>query len=279
MAAQFFEIQIKVTEKDTRRDGIIPLLTLLGCHGFIEEEDSILAYLAEEGSGFSSPDGLADHITEVYSLPVRVMRLEDRNWNAEWEQGYAPVLIDDTCLIRAPFHDPVPGVQYDLVIEPRMSFGTAHHETTWLMLKFLLGMDLTGKRVLDMGSGTAVLGILAAMRGASDVWAIDNDIWAYENALDNIRINKVPQVKAMQGDVGLLKGQQFDLILANINRNILLEDIQHYRQALKPDGLLWMSGFYEADLERIKQEAGARHLAYLRYEERNNWVAAGFKAV
>jgi ribosomal protein L11 methyltransferase len=179
-------------------------------------------------------------------------------------------------MVRAPFHPEPTGVEFDIVIMPKMSFGTAHHETTKLMIQYLLSMQVSGKSLLDMGSGTAVLAILARMKGAFPVSAIDNDEWAYNNAVENVQGNNFADIEVLSGDASLLAGKTFDIVLANINRNILLNDIPAYRESLNADGKLFMSGFYSEDLPLIEAKANESGLRILSSRMDNNWTAACF---
>lgn len=205
-----------------------------------------------------------------------VERIADQNWNAIWESQYEPVLIDNRCMVRAPFHPQLVGVEFDIVIMPKMSFGTAHHETTKLMIQYLLSMQISGKSLLDMGSGTAVLAILARMKGAFPVSAIDNDEWAYNNALENVQSNNFGDIEVILGDSSTLSGKKFDIILANINRNILLNDIPVYRESLNAGGKLFLSGFYSEDLPLIEAKANETGLSIMSNRMENNWTAACF---
>jgi ribosomal protein L11 methyltransferase len=202
--------------------------------------------------------------------------IADQNWNAVWESQYDPVLIDGRCSVRAPFHAQPLGVEFDIVIMPKMSFGTAYYETTKLMIQYLLSMQVSGKSLLDMGSGTAVLAILARMKGASPVSAIDNDEWAFNNALENVKGNNYADIEVLLGDSSLLAGKKFDIILANINRNILLNDIPVYRESLNAGGKLFMSGFYSEDLPMIEVKANEAGLRIISNRIENNWTAACF---
>jgi ribosomal protein L11 methyltransferase len=179
-------------------------------------------------------------------------------------------------MVRAPFHQPVEGVEFDIVIMPKMSFGTAHHETTKLMIRYILDLDLQGKSLLDMGSGTAVLAILAGMKGAQPIVAIDNDEWAYNNACENVQSNNFSEIEVILGDSSLLPGKKFDNVFANINRNILLNDIPAYRQSLNPGGKLFVSGFYAEDLNLIEAKANETGLVLVSSHMENNWTAACF---
>jgi ribosomal protein L11 methyltransferase len=258
------------------RDLLILKLAEIGFESFSEEEDCILAYIpvqsfSEEVKGLlatSEIKGLLESCSEVL--------IPDQNWNAVWESAYDPVVVDHKCMIRAPFHNPDPDVEYDILIEPKMSFGTAHHETTRLMIRYLLEIDVSGKMLLDMGSGTGVLAILASLKGARPVTAIDNDEWAYNNAKENVLNNNQREIEVLTGDATLLEGKCYDIILANINRNILLADIPAYRKCLSSGGMLIMSGFYEADLEQIIARSNEYNLVLSSFKTDHAWSAAAF---
>ena len=201
--------------------------------------------------------------------------VESKDWNEEWEKNYfKPIRIGNDCLIRASFHEPEPGYTYTIIIDPKMAFGTGNHETTFLMISWMLEEQLAGKRLLDMGCGTAVLAILARMKGAEKVVAIDIDEWAYTNALENIRLNHTAEIEvALGGAERIAAFAPFEVIFANINRNILLQDMHHYAEALQPAGQLFMSGFYLEDLPVIAEECQRNGLRVEGYKERHNWVA------
>ncbi len=257
---------------------LIARLADIGFESFTEGEHELFAYITVKD--FTPQLELALTSTFISELLISFEKrhIADQNWNAVWESKYDPVFIDDRCIVRAPFH-PVPeGIEYDIVIEPKMSFGTAHHETTRLMMRFVLESDLKGKSLLDMGSGTAVLAILASMRGAVAVTAIDNDEWAYNNAIENVHHNKPEQIEVLLGDSEILNGKHFDVILANINRNILLTDMPAYRKCLATGGMLIMSGFYEEDLPMIVQKASKLGLNLVTSSNENRWAAVCFMA-
>ena len=211
-----------------------------------------------------------------FTISYQITEIEQVNWNEEWEKNFSPIVVEDLCTVRANFH-PVPNTRYDIVITPKMSFGTGHHETTYMMLQQLLPLSLEGAKVLDMGCGTGILAIMAALRGAHDITAIDIDPWCVENATENVQQNNCSFITIKEGDVSLIAGEQYNLILANINRNILLSDIPAYTQALLPQGLLLVSGFYEEDLPAIKEKCQEVGLTYLSHIERNRWVSAKFQ--
>lgn len=255
---------------------IMAALGEMGFESFMETEDGLLAYINTSAfdAGILNDESLwPEGANPEYSYKA----IADQNWNAVWESNFDPVTIDDRCTVRAPFHQKDPNIEFDILIEPKMSFGTAHHETTAQMISLLLNTDVKDKTVLDMGSGTAVLAILAAMKGASQITAIDNDEWAYHNALENVAKNKLQHISVYEGDAALLKGKKFDFILANINRNILLNDMQQYRDSLTPGGTLMMSGFYMEDMELITARATELGFTKLGQTERNNWATATYK--
>ncbi len=250
-----------------------------GFHGFMEEEETLLAYISCEKLNESDIQQLLCHkaLNGVRYAGSEI--IPEKNWNAQWESDYEAVKIGNRCVVRAPFHPTDNHVEHDIVIMPRMSFGTAHHETTFLMIEMLLDQQLKGKTVLDMGCGTAVLAILASRLGAARVLAIDHDHWACENARDNLLTNNTDNIQVEQGDAGKLAGHTFDLILANINRNILLNDMRHYHAALQSGGTLMMSGFYEHDLHLILEKTDELGFTLVESREKNHWVAASFRLV
>jgi ribosomal protein L11 methyltransferase len=274
---EYVELICHPTEGEHLADVLISLLAEAGFESFTENENGTISafiqsplYTPALTSRLSS-----DEFTEFLDS-FHAEHIADQNWNAVWESQYDPVLINNRCMVRAPFHPQQAGVEFDIVIMPKMSFGTAHHETTKQMIQYLLSVEVTGKSLLDMGSGTAVLAILARMKGAFPVTAIDNDEWAYNNALENVQSNNFADIEVLLGDASLLEGKKYDIILANINRNILLNDIPAYRESLNPDGKLFMSGFYSEDLPLIEAKANETGLNIMSKRIENNWTAACF---
>ncbi|GHV48857.1 ribosomal protein L11 methyltransferase [Bacteroidia bacterium] len=245
--------------------------TANGLNGYIPESSYAPARLHEKLQAFP---------LTFAAIHFEAQLLEDRDWNEEWEKNYfQPISIGQECIIHASFHTVAPGYKYDIIIDPKMSFGTGNHETTYLMLSELLGLALEGKAVLDMGCGTGVLAILAFLKGAARVTAVDIDEWAYRNTIENVHLNHAGAIDAFLGDAGLLPSLgTFDIILANINRNILLNDLHHYAAALNEGGLLLMSGFYSEDIPLITGACGNNRLAVVSSSERNKWAAVICKA-
>ncbi len=271
----YIEYAFKVAPLQPASDILIAELGAVGFESFVEEENGVLAYIQKEEWRQNILDDISILNNSNFVVKYEVKEIEQENWNATWESNFEPILVDDVCMIRAPFHERK-SVDYDIVIEPKMSFGTGHHETTHMMLQHLLAMNIKDKRVLDMGSGTGVLAILAAMKGATAIDAIDIDHWCYLNAVENIERNKVSNINVYEGDASLLKNKQYDLIIANINRNILLRDIPKYASCLSTKGVLLLSGFYKDDLSLINEACQKVQLRFENNIEKNNWVAAKY---
>lgn len=253
------------------------LMEQIGFEGFVEGEDDIQAYIDEEGY---DPEVLNQVIDELSAMNIKVQyrfhRTEDQNWNEEWEKKFDPVIIDGQVLIRAPFHDPSKDLDCTLIIEPKMSFGTGHHHTTKLMISEMGNHLLEGKRILDMGCGTGVLGIYACKKGASRVLGVDHDQWAYENALENVKRNGAECMEVRLGDTGALKRENFHVILANITRNTLVRDMSVYVEHLLDGGLLVVSGILAEDVQYVLNEAYRCSLKHLSTGEECNWISLTF---
>jgi len=245
----------------------------IGFESFVPTEESLDAYILETAFDESKVVSLLTDFPFEVSIEYKVTQIESKNWNEEWEKNFfEPIVIGNDCVIHSSFHKDVPKAKYDIVIDPKMAFGTGHHETTSLVIGELLKMDLEGKTLLDMGCGTAVLAILAAMRGAKDILAIDIDTWCTDNSIENIAINKIDGIEVKLGGAELLSGLHFDIVLANINRNILLADMEQYAACLSTGGELYMSGFYKEDIPLIEAEANRNGLKLISFNEKNNWV-------
>jgi ribosomal protein L11 methyltransferase len=249
----YFEYQFELNPLLPAREVLVAELAEIGFESFVETENGVLAYIPVTGVHDGLLDNLLTPQLEDQQMKVSAKEIQDENWNAEWEKNFSPITVEDLCMVRAPFHSPASGFSVELIVEPKMSFGTGHHATTWMMLRTLFELDLTGKTVLDMGSGTGVLAILAEKLGAAHTDAIDNDEWAYENALENVTRNGCSAVTCLLGDAGLLGERKYDVIIANINRNILTRDAEAYLRVLAPGGTILLSGFYTHDIPLIAE--------------------------
>lgn len=257
-------------------DILIAELSEAGFDSFHEEEEMLLGYISEADFNEMAIHRAVQKYPELKTVVWSVAKMPDKNWNAIWESSYEPVLIAGRCYIRAPFHPPATASVIDIVIEPKMSFGTAHHETTSLMIESLLKEELTGKRVLDMGCGTGVLAILASKLGAARVVAIDFDERAVENSIENVAKNNTSSVDVIQGEAADIPSEEFDLILANINRNTLIDQIPSYARVMGSGGILFLSGFYSEDLPAIEARALESGLRLAASGSKHNWVTAKF---
>lgn len=263
---------------ETIKDILSALLAEIGYDAFAEAGAVWEAYIPTARFSADEIEAVLAAFPVEASITYTADEMEDKDWNEEWEKNYfRPIVIGNQVYIHSSFHPPVEEYRHRIVIDPKMSFGTGHHETTGLMLEELLKMKLTGKSVLDMGCGTAVLAILASMRGAADVTAIDIDEWAYRNALENVKLNDARAVRVEHGGAERLEaGRTYDVILANINRNILLHDIPKYSAVLNKGGSLVISGFYRVDIPVLRAKAEEAGLAYRHTSEKGEWIAVSF---
>lgn len=261
-------------KEDYIKDILSAELAEIGFESFVDIEKGLQAFCPQNLFDENSMESLIANFPFEAKIHYQITPVKAQNWNEEWEKNYfEPIVIGSDCVIRSSFHKNVPKATYDILIDPRMSFGTGHHETTSLMIAYMLELELSGKSLLDMGCGTAVLAILAAMKGARPVMGIDIDEWAYENSLDNIKLNGYEQIVIKQGGAELLDTLSFDIVFANINRNILLNDMASYIACLPSDGELFMSGFYKEDIPVIEAKAKELGMRLLGFKEKNNWVA------
>lgn len=264
---------------ETVNDVVSALAGDIGFESFVECEGGIQAYIQQ--ALFNKE--VLDKMISEFPIPnakveYTVKEAEDKNWNEEWEKNFfQPIVIGDRCCIHSTFHKDTPKTEYEILINPQMAFGTGHHETTSSIISELLDADLKDKSVLDMGCGTSILAILASMRGANPVTAIDIDDWCVNNSKDNIILNQINNITVELGDASLLKGRKpFDVIIANINRNILLADMPQYAACMHAGSELYMSGFYVQDIPVIREKAENLGMKFIHYREKNNWAAVKF---
>lgn len=250
-------------------------LSQLDFESFVEEEKGLSAYIQTE----KNHSGLLDNVQVLHSDQFKISYTSEEiatvNWNEEWEKNFSPIQVGNLCTVRAPFHEKT-NTKFDIVIEPKMSFGTGHHATTHMMIQHILNNEWEGKSVLDMGCGTGVLAILTEMKGATKIDAIDIDNWCYENTIENVERNHCKKICAYEGGADLLNGNKYDSIIANINRNILLQDLDQYVKCLAPNGSLFLSGFYEEDFEIMRKSCENLGLTYENHLERERWIAVKF---
>lgn len=244
-------------------------LSEAGFESFVESDTGFEAFVPE--ADFNEVLLPVESEFEGIQFEFTKEEIEQKNWNEEWEKSFSPVMVDDKCCIRADFHPPCGNVKLEVIITPKMSFGTGHHDTTWLMVKHLFETDLKKKSFLDMGCGTGVLAIVASKLGADPVLGIDIDEWSIENAKENCLLNAVNNIEILLGDASLLGEQKFDVIAANINRNVLLRDIPVYSSVMNAGGTLLLSGFFESDFEVLKGKAESCGLRFAEEEVRNGW--------
>ena len=268
----YIEYNFTFSPKEPISEILIAELGNVGFESFVETENGVTAYIQKTDW---NAEILADVFvlnSDEFSIEYNLNEVPQTNWNAEWEKNFEQIQVDDLVSIRAPFHEN-PNLKYDIVIEPKMSFGTGHHETTHMMVQHLLQLDLENKKVLDMGCGTGILAIFAEMKGAKPLDAIDIDNWCYENSVENVTRNNCENISVYEGDATLLVDKKYDVIIANINRNILLMDMKVYTNCLQKGGILLLSGFYEQDIPVIDAEVIKYGLKLEKFIQRNNWVA------
>lgn len=244
----------------------------------VETATGLNAYIPEDKFNEATIQTLLSNFPLDVEITFSYKKMENKNWNEEWEKNYfSPVYIADNCVVKSSFHKDVDNKEYTIVINPKMAFGTGHHQTTILMMQEILKADFNNKKVLDMGCGTAILAILASMRGAKEVTAIDIDDWCYDNAMENTKLNNIANVQVKVGDASLLGDETFDVIIANINRNILMNDMHRYVKVLNSNGVLYMSGFYTEDIPVLEAEAKKHNLVLKHTANRDNWAGVMFE--
>ena len=271
----FLEYNFTISPPTPWSEILLAKLSQIEFDSFEENDTGLKAYIKRD---FDDEEFVQEQIGEMEAAQITYEKqnIQQVNWNEEWEKNFQPISVDDRCYIRAEFHEEKPNVKYDIVIQPKMSFGTGHHETTHLLIEFILDTEFDDKVVLDMGTGTGILGILAKMSGAKSVDAIDIDEWSYENAIENAERNKV-DIQVMKGGAESIPAStEYDIILANINKNVLIEDMPFYVNQLKKGGTLFLSGLYNFDENDIRHETEKYGLTFEAKRIRNEWIALKF---
>jgi ribosomal protein L11 methyltransferase len=266
-----------ITTEDYQQDLLINALGEIGFDTFEELELGFKAYIPEDIFDQQALDEQLLPYKDLFTFSYEITLIQQKNWNEVWESNFEPIEIGDKIYVRATFHEPKPEFEYEIVIDPKMAFGTGHHQTTAMMLGLMLENEFSGKKVLDMGCGTGILAIMATKLGAGDITAIDYDPVCYESTIENSALNNVDNIKPLCGSKEVIPDEQYDTILANINRNILIDQMQRYAEVLKTDGEIYFSGFYESpDLDIITDEARKYGLKYITHKKDKEWVAAKF---
>lgn len=259
--------------EDWIRDIIAAQLADIGYESFVETDTGLEAYIPEDRYDEENFNLVLNEYRTTFYFTVLQEIIKDQNWNQVWEKNYfKPLVVAGKCLVRAPFHSEYPKAEYEIVIEPNMAFGTGNHETTSMMLECILENDFKNKTVLDMGCGTGILGILASMKGAKNVTAIDIDEWSFIGAKENAALNHIKNIEVKHGDASLLEEEKYDFIFANIHKNVLIEDMAVYAENLNSAGKIFLSGFYQTDLKEITEVAEQNGLRYINHNQNNNWV-------
>lgn len=273
----YIELTVSISPKEVGSDVLIAEMSELDFDTFSETSAGFLAYIKQDAYDKEKLEGLIEQYANTFDISYEVQTIVQQNWNAEWEENFQPIDVKNRCYVRAPFHAAKTDYQYEIVIEPKMSFGTGHHSTTQLMIQHLMSLNVCNRSVLDMGCGTGVLAILAAKMQASHVTAIDIDQWSYENTLENIQVNDQKAINVLHGDASLLANiESIDIILANINKNILLADLSHYANKLNKGGDLLLSGFFETDMLDIQNCAESLGLTFRASLNHEGWAMLHF---
>lgn len=272
MSNEYIGYHFSIEPKEPGTEILLAELGELDFESFIEIENGLSAYIQKDLWNENILENIYILQNPEFKISHTIENIEQVNWNEEWEKNFSPIDVDGKCYVRAPFHEKS-NAEFEIVIEPKMSFGTGHHETTHMIIQHLLETDIKDKKTLDMGCGTAILAILAEMKGAKPIDAIDIDNWCYLNSIENAERNNCKEITVYEGDAELLKGKKYDVIIANINRNILLNDMQSYVDSLNDNGIIFFSGFYTEDFDAINESCTSKGLTFEKEIVRNNWMS------
>ena len=269
-----------IISEDFHRDLLIDSLAQIGFETFEEMDLGFKAYIPSSDFNQDILDSTLSEYIGMFSFSYEINLIPHKNWNELWESNFQPLVIGNQCYVRSTFHQPRPEIKYEIIIDPKMAFGTGHHQTTSMMIELMLEENFNDKKILDMGCGTGILAILAQKLGAGDILAIDYDSLCFDSTIENSKLNQATKIKVLCGSKDVIPDNKFDIIVANINRNILLDQLERYAEALSVEGYLFLSGFYEgADLEMIRRKAESLKLNYVSHKTDKEWVAAKFQLI
>ena len=266
----YIEISFTLLENEPFTDIIIAKLNEIEFESYLETDKGVKAYIQESSFNSVKLDYVIQELQSFFSFDFQIKKIKEENWNEKWENSFSTVKINEDCIIRANFHDPCPDYKHEIIITPKMSFGTGHHETTFLMMDQMFKLDFYNKSVLDIGCGTGILSILSKMLGSNKTIGIDVDKWSYESSLENSILNNTTSIEFRLGDITSIN-QLFDIILANINRNVILSDLHQYTRSMKKNSNLLLSGFLLDDIKEIRDVAESLGLTFLSNKNKNEW--------
>lgn len=275
----YIELECLITPFDNQISEILTAeLSEIGFESFVENENSLLAYIKADLFDENQLKEISILSNTSCKIELNQKIIQEENWNETWEKNYfEPIIIANQCVIRSSFHPEFPEIRYQITIDPKMSFGTGHHETTSLIVKEILEIDIKDKKVADLGCGTGILAILSEMRGAQNITAVDIDEWSYNNAIENVSLNKCSHIKVLHGNVKTVENEKFDIIYANINKNVLMDEMHFYSKCLKKNAELLLSGFYQSDFEDINKKCKQNGLELIKQEIKNNWMMLKYR--
>ena len=268
---EYTEIAIRLNEMNPFADILVAKLDEIQFESYAEEMDVLKAYVQTHLLDKNAVKKIINEIGELTDISFTIKKLKHQNWNQKWESDYKHVFINDMCVVRSDFHDPIPEVKYEIIISPKMSFGTGHHETTSLIMNQMFELNFKGRSVLDMGSGTGILSILASKLGAVNLVGIDTDEWAFKNAIENSNLNNLTDIRFIHGNVSAIPDIGFDIVLANINRNIILQDMARYINVMTDNAGIILSGFLKKDLPLIIERSIELGLKLVTLKNKKQW--------
>ncbi|MCB0478784.1 MAG: 50S ribosomal protein L11 methyltransferase [Crocinitomicaceae bacterium] len=273
---QYIEIELDFEEVNPWQEIATALLAEIDFESFVNTDSGLKAYIQKDL--YSDLETVHNYLKDAISIPFKIKEteIEDQNWNAAWEANFDPIYIEDKLEIIAPFHTPK-NLEHTIIINPQMSFGTGHHETTRMISRYLLKANLKDQKILDMGTGTGVLAVLAEQLGAKDILAVDIEDWAFNNAKENLSLNECSFIRVLKGDIDVVCEGDFDSIIANINKNVLLDHLPHYSEKLKSGGLLYLSGFFHSDVNDLVTNAEKCGFKFVKEINENDWSALQFE--